>query len=35
MNRYTRLILLLAAIVVIVLLLGKLAYRAGLLAGST
>ena len=34
MNRYTRLILILAATVVVVLLLGKLAYNAGYLAGA-
>jgi hypothetical protein len=34
MNRYTRLILILAAIVVVALLLGKLAYNAGYLTGA-
>jgi hypothetical protein len=34
MNRYTRLILILAAIAVAALLLGKLAFNAGYLAGS-
>jgi hypothetical protein len=34
MNRYTRLILLLAAIVVVALLLGRFVFKAGILSGT-